>query len=89
MAKLTKQALAILYFEAQGAKEIPSRNKYRMMEMEMPVGNDGKSRRPYYFFFGSNGAIRGSFGKAADKSNSMTRFYEDKIKKWAEEVGYL
>lgn len=85
MAKKTLCELNMLYFESvYGAKEIISRNKYRMMEF---VARDGK---PRYAFFGSNGAIRLGSSKAADKSISYTNdATKMKIKSWAEQVGHI
>ena len=83
MAKMTLMEMNLHYFEAHGAKEIPSRNKYRMMEMKFDNGHTG------YFFLGSNGAIRFGTGKAADKSFSVTGKYVHKVKAWCESVGHI
>jgi hypothetical protein len=70
--------------ETYKAKEIPSKNKYDMME------GTGKDGRTMYFFLGSNGALRVGSTKAAAKSISYTGMVNfDRLKEHLEQVGLL
>lgn len=85
MAKMTRRDMLKYYVsENYNAKEIPSKNKYDMMEGQ---GRDG---RTMYFFLGSNGALRIGSTKAAAKSISYTGSVDfDKLKNHLEQVGLL
>lgn len=87
MAKMTKHDMLKLWLEEGSfqAKEIPSRNKYTMLE-----GVDYKTGKPVYFFLGSNGAIRFSSGKNAAKSTSWTAHINmESVKRFLDERGLL
>lgn len=85
MSKMTRREMLKLYLEeAYQAKEIPSKNKYHMMEGK---GRDGKT---LYFFLGSNGALRIGDTKAVAKSTSYTGILDfDKFKNYLDERGLL
>ena len=71
--KKTIQNRMIEMFTAHGFKEIPSRNKYRMMQREHAKNKTDK----VYLFIGSNGAVRFNVN-SLNAANS--RSYTDKAK---------
>lgn len=85
MSKMTHRDMYKVWLsEEYKAHEIPSRNKYHMMEGE---GRDG---RPIFFFLGENGAIRTGITKNASKSTSWTGFINmEKLKNYLDNRGLL